>query len=315
MSAVPARTVRFHEYGEPADVLVEEHAEVQEPPTGRVRVRVLAVALNPADWELCRGFAAGGLPRGIGLDVAGVVDAIGAGVTRLAIGDVVFGAADFTQPSAGLADVAILSDWAVVPEGLDPVQASGLRMATQTAVWTLDAMGVGEGTTLVVHGAGGSVGFAAVQVARLRGARVVATSGSTYAPALEASGASVTPYGDGVTDRVRALAGGPVDLVLDAAPAGSSFETGLLALTDDPQRVVTISHHAAAKAAGARVNLEMLGSPVPLRELLTTYGTLAAEGGYTVPIGRTLPFARWREAVDLSLSGHPRGKVVVLVGA
>lgn len=315
MSAAPSRTVRFHRYGEPADVLVEERTEVQDPPAGRIRVRVIAVGLNPADWELCRGFAAGALPRGIGLDVAGTIDAVGEGVTGVAVGDVVLGAADFTQPSAGLADVAILSHWAAVPDGLDPVQASVLRMATQTAVWTLDAMGVGEGTTLVVHGAGGSVGFAAVRIALRRGARVVATAGSTYAAELEGLGASVTPYGDGVIERVRALAAGPVDLVLDAAPGSSAFETGLIELTGDPERVVTISHHAAAKAAGARVNLEMLGTPVPLQELLPVYAALAAAGEFSLPIARTFPFAQWREAVDLSLSGHPRGKVVLLVGA
>src|SRR6266540_1926454 len=130
MSPVPATAIRFHEHGEPADVLREERVEVADP-------------------------AAGSLPRGIGYDVAGVVNAVGEHVGDVAIGDLVFGTADFLgQPSAGVADVAILDSWYRVPHGLDPVAAAVLPMAVQTATWTLDAMGVEPGTTLLVNGAG-----------------------------------------------------------------------------------------------------------------------------------------------------------------
>ena len=66
------KAVRFHEYGEPLDVLVEETTEVPGPPAGQVRVRVTATGLNPADWHLCRGFMPGNLPRGIGYDDVGI---------------------------------------------------------------------------------------------------------------------------------------------------------------------------------------------------------------------------------------------------
>src|SRR5690349_6561886 len=89
MSVVPSRVIRFHTHGEPLDVLREERTEVPDPPGGTVRVRVLATGLNPADWELCRGFMPGTLPRGIGYDVVGVVDAIGDGAPARA-GEVVF---------------------------------------------------------------------------------------------------------------------------------------------------------------------------------------------------------------------------------
>src|SRR6201996_1808404 len=75
------RTVRFHDYGEPADVLRLETIPVPVPGAGRIRVAVHACGLNPADWALCRGLFAGDLPRGIGIDVSGTVDAVGAGVT------------------------------------------------------------------------------------------------------------------------------------------------------------------------------------------------------------------------------------------
>src|SRR6201995_3445875 len=110
MSTVESRAVRFHTTGEPLDVLLEERTEVADPGGGRIRVRVSATGLNPADWELCRGFMPGALPRGIGYDVAGTVDAIGAGVDDVAVRDLVFGSSDFAaQPSAGAADFAILN--------------------------------------------------------------------------------------------------------------------------------------------------------------------------------------------------------------
>lgn len=83
--------VAFTEYGEPGEVLAETETAVPQPGDAEVLVRVATVDLNPADWELCRGFLPGGLPRGIGLDVAGTVEAVGAAVTDVAVGDVVFG--------------------------------------------------------------------------------------------------------------------------------------------------------------------------------------------------------------------------------
>src|SRR6201996_3731819 len=89
------RTVRFHDYGEPADVLRMDQAAVPVPGPGRIRVTVRACGLNPADWALCRGLFPGKLPRGIGIDVSGTVDAAGDGVTGVAVGDVMFGTADW----------------------------------------------------------------------------------------------------------------------------------------------------------------------------------------------------------------------------
>ncbi len=316
MSAVTSRTIRFHENGEPLDVLLEETVEVPDPPAGRVRVRVIATGLNPADWQICRGFMPGSLPRGIGCDVAGTVDAVGDGVEDVAIGDLVFGDSDYTgQPSAGAADVAILNRWFRVPEGLDPVAAATLPMVVKTAVWTLDLMQVGPRTTLLVHGAGGMVGYAAVQVALRLGARVIATAGPTFAAELEGFGARVTSYGDGMTDRVRALAGGDVDLVLDVPRPSEGTLPELIALAGgDPKRVVTISNHDEARRLGARVNIDELlaGGTFPDDSVVADYAALAAAGDFRLPIARRYPLDQWREAVELSLSGHPRGKLVLI---
>jgi NADPH:quinone reductase-like Zn-dependent oxidoreductase len=316
MTIVTAHTVRFHEYGEPADVLVYEWTEIPDPPASRVRVRVIGTGLNPADWALCRGFMPGTLPRGIGSDVSGIVDAVGEGVTDVAVGDTVFGSADFVgQSSAGAAEFAILRSWFRVPKGLDPIAAATLPMVVTTAVWTLDIMDIRPGQTLLVHGAGGMVGYAAVQVALRRGVRVIATAGPTYAGDLEGFGAFVTPYGDGMTDRVRELAGGDVDVVLDAARTNEGTVPALIALAGgDPRRVVTVSNHDEARRLGARVNLdELLASGAfPSSDILNDYAALAAAGEFRLPIARTYPLGDWRDAVELSVSGSPRGKLVLL---
>ncbi len=323
MSTISSRVIRFHELGEPLDVLREERIEIADPPSGNVRVRVLAAGLNPADWELCRGFMPGTLPRGIGYDVAGIVDAIGNdgqetgdGREPAGVGDVVFGTADFvTQPSAGAADVAILNNWSSVPAGLDPVQAATLPMVVQTAAWSLELMDLEPGATLLVHGAGGMVGYAAVQIALGRGVQVIATAGPTFAPDLEGFGARVTTYGAGMADRVRALTGGQdVDFVFDAPRPSPGTLPQLSALAGgDPRRVITISNHDEARALGARVNVDELKPDLtPLTALLSKYASLAAERAFRLPIAKAYPFEEWRDAVDLSLSGSPHGKVVLL---
>ena len=104
------RTLRFHAYGEPSDVLRLETAPVPMPNPGSIRVRVSGCGLNPADWALCGGLFAGNLPRGIGLDVSGVIDAIGAGVSDVDIGDAVLGPANYADyDSAGAADFSVSS--------------------------------------------------------------------------------------------------------------------------------------------------------------------------------------------------------------
>lgn len=305
--------VTFHEIGEPADVLVEEEVAVPEPGPGQVRVRVLTVDVNPADWELCRGYLPGELPRGIGLDVAGIVDAVGEGVAGTRPGDLVFGTTDFVaRPTAGVATHAVLDLWFPVPDGLDLDRAAALVMPLRTAAWTLDAMGVGEGTRLLVHGGGSTIGHAAVQIARRRGADVVATAGSTHAAALEGFGARVTSYGDGMAERVRALATGPFDAVLDASPTNPESLPQLVEIAGDPALVTTVSNHAQATELGAHSNLVPTGRPLtPLAELVPEYAALAAAGEFSLPVAATYPMDRWRDAMDLSVSGRARGKVVL----
>jgi NADPH:quinone reductase-like Zn-dependent oxidoreductase len=105
---------------------------------------------------------------------------------------------------------------------------------------------------------------------------------------------------------------GGVDLVLDASPPKSGTIAQLIATVEDPSKVMTISNHAEARSLGARVNLDERGGAVPAATFLPQYATLAAKGKFRIPIARTYPLSEWRDAVALSQSGHPHGKVVLL---
>jgi NADPH:quinone reductase-like Zn-dependent oxidoreductase len=302
------RTLRFHEHGAALDVLRLEDAEPPTPGPGQVRVAVRTCGLTPADWALCGGLFSDGLPRGIGLEVAGTVDALGDGVSGVAIGDAVLGPAPFRGPTAGASEQAVLDIWFPRPAGLDPVDAAALPMAVETACRGVDALGARDGATVLVHGAGSTVGYAAVQMAVQRGARVVATAGETYAAALRAIGAEVTGYGDGMVERVRALAGGPVDAALDASPVRGALPD-LIRLAGAPDRVVTLGEFAAVEELGVRV----AGGPLRT-DVIGEYAQLAADGRFSVPVAGTFPLAEWAEAAKRSLSGRARGKLVLQIG-
>ena len=311
------RTLRFRAYGEPAQVLHLEQAEAPQPGPGRLRVHVAACGLNPADWWLCRGLFAGELPRGVGLEVAGTVEAVADDVTDTAVGDRVVGTPDWSRlPSAGAADLAVLEHWASIPDGLEIQQAAALPMAAETAHRSLDLLGVrgpdddGDEQQLVfVHGAGTTVGYAAVQIALARGARVLATAGATYADQLRALGADVTGYGDGMVERVLDLAAGPVDLVLDTAPISGVLPELVRCAGGAAAHVVTVSDHVAAREIGVRSNLD--GGTVRY-DLLGEYAELAAQGRFTVPVARTFDLQDWRAAMQLSLTGRAGGKLLLL---
>ena len=303
------RAIRFHGYGAPAEVLRLEAAPVPNPAAGQVRVRVHACGLNPADWALCNGLFATELPRGIGLDVSGTVAAVGEGVTGVRVGDRVLGPANYRDyPSAGASDYAILNIWTPVPEGLDLIEAATLPMAVETAYRSIDMLGVAAEHTLMVYGAGTMMGIAGVQMGRLRGARVIAAAGDTFAEELRAMGAEVTPYGDGMVERVLEICGGAPDLIFDAGPRGDVLPDLVRIASGDGGRVLTISNHGpAADALGVRNSF----TP-PRHDVLADFAKLAAEGRFKVPIAHTFAFDDWREAVDLSISGHAHGKLMLL---
>lgn len=313
------RTVRFHEYGEPADVLRLETAPVPEPGPGRIRIAVHACGLAPADWALCRGLFPGSLPRGVGCDVSGTVEAVGAGVTDVTCGDLVFGTADYAaQPAAGASERAVMDHWFAVPAGLDLIQAAALPMALSTAHWHLSRLGLSAGTTILINGAGTTIGYAAVQIAVRHGMRVIATAGDTHASRLTALGAAVTAYGDGLAERVKAITHAPVDLVFDTAPAGGALPVLVQIAGGDPRRVLTCSDPIAAAHLGVRDSFHEDPATFTDEErfgFFPEYARLAAEGRFSVPIAGTFPLDQWRKALDISLTGQARGKLLLLPAA
>jgi NADPH:quinone reductase-like Zn-dependent oxidoreductase len=295
------RAVRFAAYGEP-DVL--HVVEVDEPhaEAGQIRVAVRAAGVNPFDCKLRSGalqqMMPVTLPAITGGDVAGIVDEIGDGVSDLAIGDEVFGFA----VSGGAAQYAVVDQFAVKPPSVSWEVAAGLPLVVETAVRTLDVLGVKAGSTVLINGAAGGVGVAATQFARGRGAAVIGTASPNNHDFLRSLGATPTTYGEGLVARVREI--GPVDLALDAAGFGALPD--LIELTGSPDNVVTIADYAAA-TYGVRL------SPGPEGRAFHALGevaTLLAQGAFTMPV-RTFPLARVADAHIASQHGHLRGKLVL----
>ena len=309
---VTMRALQFDQHGEWPDVLGLVEAAVPTPGAGQIRIRVHGCALNPMDWVLCLGGMPGPLPGGVGLDVSGTVDAIGEGVTDVRIGDQVFGVPDYTGfPTAGVAEQAVLAVWRPVPADLDLDKAAALPMAVETAVRSFDLLNVAAGQTLLVNGGGTMIGFAAVQIALARGAKVIATAGDTFAERLRSLGAQVTSYGQGMAARVRQLAGGAPDLVLHTALAPGLLPELVGIVDGDPKRVMSIADFDE-QGIGVRTTGREPGL-VPRYDALAKWANEAAHGRFTVPIARTFGLDDWRPAFELSRSGHAHGKLLILM--
>ncbi|MBV9684675.1 MAG: NADP-dependent oxidoreductase [Solirubrobacterales bacterium] len=300
------KAIQYSQFGGPEVLEVAELPD-PKPGPGQIRVAVRAAAVNPVDWKMRRGRMGGELPQTTGREVAGVVDQVGEGVTDVRPGDRVFG---FAAGGGGAAELALLTDYAPIPPSLDFAEAAGLPVAVETAVRTLDLLGVTAGTTLLVNGAAGAVGSSATQIARSRDARVIGTASPNNHDYLRSLGAEPTTYGDGLTERVRTLAPGGVDAALDAAGGGAL--PALIELAGDPGRVVTIADYPGAQETGAQFSGGM-GSGRALHAL-REIGEVIESGQFTLPVAQTFPLEQIAEAHRLSEAGHVRGKLVLLVG-
>jgi NADPH:quinone reductase-like Zn-dependent oxidoreductase len=300
------KAVTFAEYGGP-EVLHVTEVEDPRPGPGQVRVAVRAAGVNPIDWKARSGFMAEVMPASFpvvdGREAAGVIDQVGDGVTGAAVGDEVFGFA----VGGAAAEYAVLDDFAAKPASASWEQAAALPVAVETSVRVFTVLGgLGEGQTIVVNGAAGGVGVAAVQLARARGARVIGTASESNHEFLRSLGAEPTTYGDGLVDRVRALAPDGVDLAFDTAGKGGVPD--LITLTGDPERVATIADFSAA-ALGVKVTG---GGDFRAAEALGDAAELIEAGRLQIPVAATFPFSQAAEAHRVSQEGHVRGKLVLI---
>ncbi|GAA3579028.1 NADP-dependent oxidoreductase [Microlunatus spumicola] len=299
------RALTYTEHGGPEVLHV---AAVPEPHAGpgQVRVRVAAAGVNPIDWKLLGGFMGGSetpeAPVVPGFDAAGVVDEVGEGVTGVSVGDDVFGLGTGTQ-----AELAVLTAWAPKPASLDWSVAAAAPSALEVSERVLRLVGVEPGQTLFVAGGAGGVGAVLVQTAVARGITVVASAGADNQGYLREIGAVPVTYGDGLVEAVRAAAPGGVDAVADVA--GRTAAAELFALAPSHDKVISIANFDLA-AEGALVTGGGPGESRPV-EALGEGAELLRESRIVIKV-QTFPLDRAAEAYATSLSGHVRGKLVLL---
>ncbi|MFC1402121.1 MULTISPECIES: NADP-dependent oxidoreductase [Streptacidiphilus] len=298
------KAARFSRFGGP-EVLEIVDLPDPHPAPGQVRIAVRAAGVNASDWKKRQGLMDEELPQTMGYEAAGVVDELGAGVTDVTVGDRVFG---FSTEGAAQAELAVLSHYAPIPPSLD-FPAAALPAAVETATRALDQLGVADGSRLLVNGASGSVGSAAVQLAVARGARVIGTASPANHAYLRSLGAEPVAYGEGMAERLRALAPEGVDLALDVA--GSGVLPELIELAGGPEQVLTVADFAGAQKYGVRFSRGDAGRAL---HALAGIGELTESGRFSLPVAQTFPLAEVAEAHRVGEAGRVRGKLVLVVG-
>jgi NADPH:quinone reductase-like Zn-dependent oxidoreductase len=302
------KAVVFEDFGGP-EVLHEAEVDVPEPGPGQVRIRVRAAGVNPIDHKIRSGQMRPNLPARLpsipGSEASGVVEAVGAEVTAVKPGDEAFG---WTR-GGGYCERALLAKFAIKPAALSFADAVALPVAGETATRVLGLLEVEAGDTVLIHGAAGAVGSLAVQLAVARGARVIGTAGAGNQQYLASLGAEPTRYGDGLVDRVRALAPDGVDAVFDVAGRGALADSIELR-GGSTERIVTIADYQGAEKYGIPFSGGP-GSSVASAELLADLADKVVRGELKVTIAGTYRLGEAADAQRDSESGHGRGKLVI----
>jgi len=270
---------------------------------GQVRIAVNAAGVNPHDWRFREGqfqrIRPVELPAGVGQDAAGIVDAVGEGVSDVVVGDPVFGRGSNTY-----AQFAVLSSWAPLPIDLSFDEAAGYPSVTETALRIIGLVGVHPGQTLLVSGASGGVGSAVLQIAHDRGIAVIGTAGAENQDYLRSLGASATTHGPGWVDRVREL--GQVDAALDLN--GTGVLRGLLDLTSDPDKVLTI-----ADLEAPMLGIRFAGTGGNMFDALHAAVDLVKRRKLYIPVAKSYSLEDAAAAHADSQAGHTRGRRVLIV--
>jgi NADPH:quinone reductase-like Zn-dependent oxidoreductase len=277
-----------------------------------VRIRVRTAGVSPVDIALRAGASPSRenlvLPHVPGVDAAGVIDEVGAGVDGFDVGDEVFGAVDVARLGGASAQFAVLAFWAAKPISMSWAEAGAAGTSVETATRALEVLRAGEGTTLLVDGAAGGVGSIAVQLATARGARVIGTARPESHAFLADLGATPVTYGAGLAERVRALGLPRVDLALDVAGAGSLEE--LIAVTGGTATVVTLADFTGPER-GVRLSRGRYGGEPDGRHGLALAADLSSQGRFRVPVQQVFPASRAAEAHAAAARGPRQGKIVL----
>ncbi len=295
-----------------AEKLRLTEVDVPAPGPGQVAVEVRAAGVNPADVKLREGLFGtdpSWLPMRLGSEGSGVVTAVGDGVTGTSVGDEVIA----FRASGAYTTALLLDESALTPKpaALSWEEAAGLMLTGATAVHALTATAVGDGETVLIHGGAGGVGQMAVQLAGIRGARVIATASPRNHDLLRSLGAEPVAYGEGLADRVRALAPDGVDAALDLVGTDEALEVSL-ALVADRSRIATIANFGnnGIKVLGGGPGAD---PGTEIRDAARAeLARLAGEGRLKVRVDRTFPLADVAAAHDYLMTGHPSGKVVLV---
>jgi NADPH:quinone reductase-like Zn-dependent oxidoreductase len=309
MPASRSRAVRLESFGGP-EVLSLREVPVPQAGSGQVRVRVAAAGLNPMDWFMTSDAQTASrfglsLPAGFGTDYAGVVDQVGDGVIEFAVGDRVFGGAlsravaDYVVVEPG-GSIAAGGDAHHTPDGVDDRTAATLAIAGCTAAAALAVVKLTQGDTVLVGGAAGGVGVFTVQLARLAGARVIGTGSTASSDYLRSLGAEPVTYGDGLADRVHALAPAGLTAAIDLHGTDTAHTARELGVPDE--RITTIA---------AQVDGITPANGADAAHAIDEVARLVAAGQVRVPIAASFPIEQTRAAVELQAGRHVHGKVVI----
>lgn len=299
--------------------------EVPTPETGAgdVRVRVRASSVNGWDVFVASGHARGSMehryPVVGGKDYAGVIESMGEGVTRFAVGDEVAGIAPpepFLSSRGSYAEylVAPAEGWIErKPANLDFEKAASVGLAALTALVSVDTVEPSGGDVVLVVGATGGVGSYAVQLAARRGATVVATALPEDERWIRGLGATeVVDYAGDVAAAVREKHPAGVDALVVAAPLGEAFGPAAELVKDGGKIASTVGGADAEAFAGrgiTAVNVYGQSDPEAFRKVLR----MAADGELTVPVIRTFAFDELPEALGLVGKRRSRGKFAVTI--
>lgn len=304
-----ARAVRFDHYGD-RDVLYIADVEVPTPPAGEVVVEVRAAGINPGEAAIRSGaldamFPAT-FPSGEGSDLAGVVSTIGDGVTDFAVGDEVLGWS--WRRSSHAENVAVpVTQLIRKPPELSWEVAGSLYVVGCTAYAAVRAVDVQPGDTVAVSASAGGVGSVVVQLLRTKGATVLGIASPANHDWLSAHGVVPVSYGDGISERLRAVAPDGIDAFIDLF--GPQYLQLAVDLGVSPDRIETII--SRDKAQELRTKVEGSGD-ASTTDVLSEMAGLVASGQIEIPIAATYPLEKVGDAFAQLEERHTHGKIVLI---